>query len=112
ADYLLNAWAVCWVAHELPRDPLHVFDANIFYPERHALAYSEAMLVQGAMAVPLRAAGLTPVTTYNLLLIAGLALTGWAFCLLIHRWTGSWAAGYIAGSLAGFNPAVLVRLPH
>jgi hypothetical protein len=41
-----------------------------------------------------------------------MALTGWAFCLLVFRWTGSWTAGYVAGSLAAFNAHVLVRLPH
>jgi hypothetical protein len=111
-DYLLNTWAVSWVAHQLPRDPIHLFDANIFYPERRTLAYSEAMVVQGTMAIPLRAAGVTPIATYNILLMAGMALTGWAFCLLVQRWTASWAAGYLAGSLAAFNSSVLVRLPH
>src|SRR5436305_6349970 len=66
-DYLLNTWAVAWVAHQLPRDPLHVFDANVFYPERLTLAYSEAMTVQGIMAIPLRAAGISPIATYNIL---------------------------------------------
>ena len=37
--------------------------------------------------------------------MAGMALTGWAFCLLVRRWTGSWAAGYVAGSLAGVQLA-------
>jgi hypothetical protein len=111
-DYLLNTWAVSWVAHQLPRDPVHLFDANIYYPERLTLAYSEAMIIQGVMALPLRAAGVSPVATYNILLMAGMALTGWAFCVLIWRWTGSWAAGYAGGSLAAFNASVLVRLPH
>ncbi len=111
-DYLLNVWAVSWVAHELPRDPVHLFDANIFYPERRTLAYSEAMIVQGVMAMPLRAVGLSPIATYSVLFLAGLALTGWAFCLLIRRWTGSWSAAYIGGSLAAFNASVLVRTPH
>ena len=31
-DPLLNAWALAWVAHQLPRAPAHIFDANIFYP--------------------------------------------------------------------------------
>ena len=30
----------------------------------------------------------------------------------MRRWTGSWAAGYTAGSLAAFNAHVLVRLAH
>jgi hypothetical protein len=111
-DALLNAWAIAWVAHQLPRDPVHLFDANIFYPERLTLGYSEAMLVQGVLATPILAAGGSPVLAFNLLLIAGMALTGWAFCLLLQRWTGSWSVGYIGGSLAAFNSHVLVRLPH
>ena len=52
-DAMLNEWIVAWVAHQLPRAPLHLFDANIFYPERYTLAYSEPMIVQGIMAMPL-----------------------------------------------------------
>jgi hypothetical protein len=111
-DTLLNTWAIAWVAHQLPRDPAHLFDANIFHPERRTLAYSEAMLVQGVLAMPLLALGASPVLAFNVLLMAGMALTGWAFCLLLHRWTGSWAAACVGGSLAGFNSHVLVRLPH
>src|SRR5262249_30231434 len=43
-DPLLNAWALAWVAHQLPRAPAHLFDANIFYPERRALAFSETLI--------------------------------------------------------------------
>ncbi len=111
-DTVLNTWAIAWVAHELPRHPARLFDANIFYPERLTLAYSEAMIVQSVMAMPILAAGGSPVLAYNLVLMAGFALTGWAFCLLVRRWTGSWSAGYVSGSLAAFNAHVLVRLPH
>ena len=93
SDALLNTWAIAWVAHQLPRDPRHLFDANIFYPERLTLGYSEAMIVQGVLAMPIIAATGSAVLAYNLVLIAGFALTGWAFCLLVHAWTGSWAAG-------------------
>jgi len=111
-DALLNTWAIAWVAHQLPRHPLHLFDANIFHPDRFTLGYSEAMVVQGAMATPVIAAGGSPVLAYNLVLLAGFALTGWAFCLLVIRWTGSVPAGLVAGSLAAFNAHVLLRLPH
>jgi hypothetical protein len=111
-DTLLNTWAIAWVAHQLPRDPIHLFDANIFYPERLTLGYSEAMIVQGVMAMPILAAGGSPVLAYNLVLLAGFTLTGFAFCLLVRRWTGSWTAAYVSGSLAAFNSHVLVRLPH
>ena len=41
ADPLLNSWALAWVIHQVPRDPLHLFDANIFFPETGTLAFSE-----------------------------------------------------------------------
>lgn len=111
-DGALNIWAIGWVAHELPRHPLTLFEANIFYPEHLTLAYSEAMIVQGVLAMPVVALGGSAVLAYNLVLMAGFALTGWAFCLLVWRWTGSWSAGFVAGSLAAFNAHVLVRFPH
>jgi hypothetical protein len=112
ADTLLNSWAIAWVAHQLPREPSRLFEANIYHPERLTLGYSEAMLVQGVLAMPILGAGGSPVLAYNLLLMAGLALTGWAFWLLIKTWTGNPWAAYIGGSLAAFNAHVLVRLPH
>jgi hypothetical protein len=111
-DAMLNEWIIAWVAHQAPRDPLHLFDANIFYPERHTLAYSEAMIVQSAMAAPILWLGGSPVLAYNLVLIAGFALTGWAMCLVIARWTDNWVAGIVAGMVFGFNAHTLTRIPH
>lgn len=111
-DGALNIWAVNWVGTHLFRDPAHLADANIFYPERRALAFSEMMWVQGAIAAPAIALGAPPVLAFNVAVFAGFVLTGWAFCLLLWRWTGSWAAGYVAGSLAAFNAHTLVRIAH
>ena len=111
-DYNLNVWAVHWVARTLPTDPAHLFDANIFYPSRLTLAYSEPLILQGAMAVPGVWLGVDSVATFNLVLIAGFALSGWAFALLVHRDTGSWIAGVIAGSAVAFNAHALVRIAH
>ena len=112
ADASLNIWAASWVGTHLFSDPARLFDANIFYPERRTLAYSEVMLVQGALAAPILALGGSPVLAFNVALLAGFTLTGWAFCLLVQRWTGSWTAGVVAGSLAAFNAHVFVRMGH
>ena len=111
-DGALNVWTVGWVAHTLAHHPTQLFNANIFYPERLTLAYSEAMLVQGVFALPVMALGGSAVLAYNVSLLAGFALTGWAFCLLAYRWTGKWSAGYVAGSLAAFNAHSLVQFTH
>jgi hypothetical protein len=112
SDTILNEWIIAWVAHQAPSNPLGLFDANIFHPARNTLALSEALLVQAAMAAPLLWAGASPVLAYNLVLIAGFALTGFAMCLVVARWTDDWAAGIVAGILAAFNGHLLTRMPH
>lgn len=111
-DGALNIWAIGWVGRALAHHPTQVFEANIFYPEHLTLAYSEAMLVQGVFAMPVLALGGSAVLAYNVSLLAGLTLTGWAFCLLVRRWTGSWSAGLVAGSLAAFNAHTLMQFTH
>jgi hypothetical protein len=111
-DYNLNVWAIDWVAHTLPTDPANLFDANIFHPESLTLAYSEPLIVQGVLAIPSVWAGAPPIATFNLVLLAGFALSGWAFALLAHRATGSWIAALVAGSAVAFNSHTLVRLVH
>ena len=111
-DTVLNAWAIAWVAHALVTDPRHVLDGNIFHPERHTIAFSDPVIVPGALAVPIRAAGAGPVLTYNLLLLAGYALSAWAMQWLAWRWTGHYGASLVAGSLFAFNAHSLVSMGH
>jgi hypothetical protein len=112
ADTVLHEWILAWVAHQLVTDPLHLFDANIFYPERHTLAYSDHLIVQSVMGAPLTWAGFSPVLVHNVVLLAGYALTGWTTALVVARWTGSRAAGLLSGSLVAFSAFTLTRLPQ
>jgi hypothetical protein len=112
ADTMLNEWILAWIAHALPRDPLALFQANIFHPEPHALAFSEHLFVPGLMAAPLLWAGASPVLAHNLVLLAGMVLTGWTTSLVLARWTGSAGAGLVAGSIAIFNTHTLTRIAH
>lgn len=111
-DTLLNEWTIAWVAHQLPRDPLGLFDANIFHPDPRTLAFSEAMIPQALLGAPLLWLGASPVLAYNVLLMAGMALTGWALHLALYRWTGDRVAALAGGLLVAFNAHTLTRLPH
>jgi len=111
-DTVLHEWIMAWVAHQLPRDPVHLFDANILYPERHTLAYSDPLIVQSVLGAPLLWAGWSPVVAYNVVLILGFALTGWTTCLVVERWTGRRLAGILSGTLVAFNAFSLTRLPQ
>ena len=112
ADAQLNAWIVSWIADTLPRDPGRLFAGNIFQPDAHALAYSEPLVIPALLGAPARWLGGSAVLTFNLLLIAGLASTTLAGWFLVWRWTGSWWAGIVSGSLMAFNTHLLTRLPH
>jgi hypothetical protein len=103
-DPLMVTWVLAWVAHQLPRAPAHLFDANIFYPERNTLAYSETLVVPGAMAAPLQWIGMGPILVYNLVFLSGFVLSGVGAALLVRRLTGSDGAAVLAGIVFAFQP--------
>jgi len=51
-DGLYGIWNVGWVSRTIVSDPASLFDANIFYPHRGTLAYSEANIVAGLVGIP------------------------------------------------------------
>jgi hypothetical protein len=112
SDAMLNEWVVAWVAHQLPREPLRLFDANIFHPEPNTLAFSEHLFVQSLLGAPLVWAGVSTVAVHNALVIAGLAMSGWAMWWVMFRWTGDWWAAVVAGLLVAFNAHTLTRVAH
>ena len=74
-DAQLNEWILAWVAHAIPRAPLHLFQANIFYPAKDTLAFSEPLIVPGLLGAPIAWLGGSPVLVFNLMVLAGFALT-------------------------------------
>ena len=111
-DAQLNEWILAWVAHQLPRAPTHLFQANIFYPAPDSLAFSEPLIVPGLMGAPVAWLGGSPVLVFNVVLLAGFVLTSFAGYLLVYRWTHDRAAGLLAGSTFAFNTHTLTRLAH
>ncbi len=112
ADAQLNAWIVSWIAHILPTDPGRLWHGNIFQPGEAALTFSEPLVVPAIAGAPVWWLSQSPVLLFNLLLIAGLAATGWATTVVMRRWTGSLPAALLAGAFFAFNTHLLTRLPH
>lgn len=102
-DALLNTWILAWDAHQLLTDPLHLFDANIFYPYGKTLAFSEIILPQALLALPLTLATGNPILGYNVALLASFVLSGLAGYLLVLRLSGSRWGGMAAGIVFAFN---------
>jgi hypothetical protein len=111
-DPLLSTWRLSWVAHQLPRDPLHLFDGNIFYPAKNTLAFSDAMLVPALTAAPLLWLGVHQLYVYNLMLLSGFALSGAAMFLLVRSLTRDTGAALVAGFVFAFLPYRYMHYAH
>ena len=103
-DVYFNMWRLAWFAHALASAPSTIFDGNIFYPERHALTFSDAMVVEGLVAAPLLWAGVRPVLVHNFLLLGGVIVSAAGMFVLVERLTRNRAAAVIAGIIFAFAP--------
>jgi hypothetical protein len=111
-DARLNAWAISWVAHQVVHDPLRLFEANIFHPLPHSLAYSEHLTLLGILALPLLSLSDDLVLTTNLLLLFSMWATAMAMYFLARVLTRSHFASFLAGLFFSFAAFRFNRLPH
>jgi hypothetical protein len=75
-DPVRTAWEVAWVGHALAHQPLHLFDANVFYPHPLSLAFSDSLL--GYAPAGLFGSGtVAALVRYNLLF-----LFAWSLCFV------------------------------
>ena len=111
-DAYFSIWRMSWVAHALATDPSHLFDGNVFYPEKDTLAFSDAMLLVGLFATPLLWLGIAPAMVHNALLIVALFTSAVAAFALARRLGASVAGGIVAGIVFGFAPYRFAHIAH
>ena len=73
-DARLIIWTLAWDNHALMDGVRSLFDANIFYPARNALAYSEHLFGISVFTLPIYAATRNPVLAYNIVWLLSYAL--------------------------------------
>ena len=103
-DTLLLGWVLSWDVHRLVRDPLRLYEANLFHPLRHSLAYSEAMISEALLVLPLAPLTPDPTLLYNATLLATFVLGATGTFLLVRHLTQSVPAAFVAGLLFAFAP--------
>jgi len=111
-DVYFNMWRLHWFAHAVQTQPAHLFDGNIFYPERGTFALSDAMLVEDVVALPLVLLRVPPVLVQNLLILFPIAASGLAMFALARYLTGSRGAGILAGIVFACAPYRFDHLAH
>jgi hypothetical protein len=95
-DPVRTAWEIAWVGHAMLHNPLHLFDANAFYPHPNSLAFSDSLLGYGPAGF-FGSGTVAALVRYNLLF-----LLAWSLCFigayLLARELG---LGRIGGAAAG-----------
>lgn len=96
-DSLESVWTIAWIGRQLFRDPLHLFDSNVLYPNPNSLAFDEHAIFQSLLVAPVLWATKNPVLAYNVALALGCLLAAMAARQLALSLgldsVGSWAAG-------------------
>ena len=111
-DIFFNLWRIEWVRHALLTSPGDLFNGNQFYPERGVLAYSDAMMVESLIALPLLSAGLPAMLVHNLLLLGVIAASGIGMFVLARYLWGSTHAAIVAGLIFAFAPYRFSHFMH
>ncbi len=111
-DPVFQAWTMAWNVHAWSTNPLDVFNANILYPYRNTLAYSDHLFGQTIFVAPIIALFDTPILADNISRFIALTLTGFFTYLLVYDLTGSRVAGIVAGFAYAFIPNRMAHIEH
>jgi hypothetical protein len=111
-DPYMIAWSLWWDFHQTFTNPLHLFDANVFYPYHYTLAFSEHDYGVALPFFPLFAAGIRPLTVHSIATFIGFAFCGYGAFRLTRTLTGSRGAAWVAGFVFAFIPYRFHALSH
>jgi hypothetical protein len=111
-DPLFLTWTMEWVERALVHNPSDLFDAPMFHPFTGTLAYSDPLITQSILALPLRALGLGPLAAYNAVYICGIIAAGVLTALLFFELTGDAIAAMVGAVVATFPSIRLFHLAH
>lgn len=109
-DTNLFVWTLAWDLHAIVHQPLAIFDANIFYPFTHVLAYSENLLGAALLVAPVSWLTGNPVLAMNVAALVTAPLCAIGGYVLARRLGISRSGAAIAGLVYGFSPPRFFRL--
>lgn len=111
-DPYINTWVLDWDWHATFHQPGRLFQANIFYPAKYSLAFSENLYGIAVVLFPLRALAVTPLLAYNVAMLLGYTLCGFSAYLLAYEVTGSVWGAITAGIFYAFVPYRFTHAAH
>ena len=109
-DAHLFVWTLGWDAHAFLHQPLAIFDANIYFPQRFTLAYSENLIGSALIAAPVIWLTGNHILALNVVILLSCVLCGLGTYVLVRRLGAGVAGATLAGMVFAFSPARFYRL--
>lgn len=111
-DELLITWILNWNIHAIFTNPLHIFDANIFYPYSNTLAFSDAFFTSTLFVLlPTLFLG-EPVAAYNSNLLFTFVTLGFFTYLFVYYLTKNHLPSLVSGTLVAFSTFTVTKIMH
>src|SRR4051795_7747035 len=110
-DPLPQAWQVAWDGHALLHQPLDFFQANVFWPLKNSLAFSDA-LVGYAPAGVIGSGPHAAIVRYDLLFLFAYTLAFLGAYLLARELGAGRIGGFVAGAAFAYAPWRLEQDGH
>jgi hypothetical protein len=108
-DPLFQTWQVAWIGHALSHQPLHLFQANILWPNSDSLAFSDALIGYAPVGLLAQSGPHSALVAYNLLFLFAYALAFLGAYLLARELGAGIVGSYVAGAAFAYAPW---RLSH
>ena len=110
-DPLLSTVILWWNAHHRPLTA-EWWSGSFFWPSTGTLAFSDHRLGESLLASPLQWAGLSPLSAYNITLLATFPACAICAHWLAYTLTGRHDASVVAGLAYGFSPYRIAHIEH
>ena len=111
-DPLLNMWTMSWDTTTLLHAPLHLWQAQILYPNNNSLSLSENLLGETIFFAPIYLSTHNPVLAYNITLYLTFLLCGINMYIMARHYTGKPFAAFVAALIYAFSPYRLGQIDH
>ncbi len=111
-DPLFQSWQVAWIGHALLHQPIHLFQANIFWPLSNSLAFSDALVGYAPAGLMAQQSPEAALVVYNLLFLFAYSLAFVGAYLLAQELGLDGAGASVAGVAFAYAPWRLAHINH
>jgi len=111
-DPLFVVWVLKWGVHQIRLGLPDFWNANIFYPTRGALAFSDHLFGPAAELVLFLKVFPNAIAGYNFLFVTSFIASALAVCWMLRKSGLSWPAAVLAGWMYAFSSFRLSHMSH